>query len=707
MKKTTILLLLVCLPFLLGPVTAAAQTGDTAGDEAAIDNTIVSPNVAATGGALPAFTKELETLRQELNIPGWSAAILQDQELLWAQGFGYADIEQSIPATADTPYHLASVTKPIATTLLMQLVEEGALALDDPVADYGVDFMGPDVTVRHLLTHTSKGIPGAEHDYDGSRFSYLANVIEAATGDPFGHLLYERVIIPLNMTHTAANPSWQEAGIEGFLAALGARDLYRQIPGVYQEMARPYQFDGNYNNVPGSYPLDFSPAAGLISSVTDVARFDIALDQNALVRPETRAQMFTPARSNQGEPLIYGLGWYTQEFQDTPLIWHSGGWTPSASALLVKAPEHDLTFILLANSYNLTRPYQLGAGDVLYSTPALAFYKHFVFPAQFDKVVPAIDWSADRSALVAQLDAVTDPDVRAVLEHELWSTRMLYASTGRFSLANRLKQVHRQAFPEFRQSFQTVAANANGPAGPPQPIALLPETLMALGRGLLLWLSMTLASFLLLAGLLGRAYPLHGMLKAAWLVSAAIFGLFALLAFLLSDGRQEPPRKQIPVWLRAFAPTLFQAAAQTLLLALAMFAILRLDPEVDQAVLYILPIMFLGGWLLCRAVPGAILTCCGLVRSLLRTLPLAIATTLLATAGALPVLIVATGRLMHGVWPGSPIYWLGVVPAAIAAALLLYPLEILLVYKGWEIWPRESRSAYFSQPEVAPRPRPA
>jgi len=98
MKKTCILLLLVCLPFLLGPVVAAAPDVESGSVES------VAGHEAAGDDALASFAAELETIRQELNVPGWSAAIVQDQELVWAEGFGYADLERQVPATADTPY---------------------------------------------------------------------------------------------------------------------------------------------------------------------------------------------------------------------------------------------------------------------------------------------------------------------------------------------------------------------------------------------------------------------------------------------------------------------------------------------------------------------------------------------------------------------------------------------------------------------------
>src|SRR5215218_1462519 len=85
----------------------------------------------------------LEHLRQELKIPAYSAAIVKDQKVIWAKGFGYADVENKVPATEHTPYHLASLTKTFASTILMRLVQEGKISLDDTVAKYGIALESP------------------------------------------------------------------------------------------------------------------------------------------------------------------------------------------------------------------------------------------------------------------------------------------------------------------------------------------------------------------------------------------------------------------------------------------------------------------------------------------------------------------------------------------------------------------------------------
>jgi CubicO group peptidase (beta-lactamase class C family) len=400
------------------------------------------------------FEAKLEYLRQELKIPGFSAAIVKDQELVWAKGFGYADLNPDDPveATPDTPYRLASVTKPIAATLIMGLVEEGVLDLDDPVSKYGIDLQAEGVVrVRHLLTHTSEGVPGTHHNYSGDRYGLLGQVVKGATGVSFRELLRARILEPLEMANTA--PNYPSCELERYLAS-SELERDRTDARVNRELARPYQLDPSYSIVAGAYPSGFTPAAGLISTVVDLAKFDIALDQNILLSEEMKEKMFAPAFSTHGDraDLMYGLGWYTQEYQDMGLIWHSGRWPPSVSALYLKAPDENITFILLANTAHLTTPYPLGDGDVLYSTLALTLYETFLFPRQFGKNVPEVNWEADRAELEDLLEQIKDEDVRSILERELWSYRQLFASVGRTDLAGRLWNVHRQAYPNSRAS---------------------------------------------------------------------------------------------------------------------------------------------------------------------------------------------------------------------------------------------------------------
>ena len=288
-----------------------------------------------------------------------TAALVADDRVVWSRGFGHADVASRKPATPDTVYHLASLTKPFAAVVLLQLVEAGRLDLDAPVSQFGVALESPGtIRVRHLLTHTSEGVPGERYHYNGPRFALLDRVIAAVTGASFATELSERILEPLALHDTAPNPRQPGRGAEA------KRDADR----FARRLATGYAEDGI---TPVDYQEYFGTAAGLVSTVADVARFAIAVDTDRLLRPATREQAFTPAVSTSGALLPYGLGWFVQEHRGAKLLWHYGLWT-GTSSLIVTVAQRRLTFILLANSSGVSL-FGLASGDVLRSPFALAF----------------------------------------------------------------------------------------------------------------------------------------------------------------------------------------------------------------------------------------------------------------------------------------------------------------------------------------------
>ncbi len=314
------------------------------------------------------FEQRLESLRQQLHIPAISAAIVKSRHIVWAQGFGYADIENNIKATAYTSYHLASITKPIAASIIMQLVEEGRLNLSSPVSEFGIQLDNSDtVRVVHLLTHTSKGIPGTVFEYDGNRFSLLDQVVEQVSGQSFAELVLERIVKPLELKNTAPN-LWD---IEACRIWNLNRDQFEQ------NLAKAYWPDGHTRIL---YEQYFGTAAGLISSVIDLAKYSIAIDNNMLVSRETQELQCTPAIFIKDSTTAYGLGWFIQKYQGLQIIWHGGCWT-GTSGFLVKVPEKELAFMILGNTEMLQRSYpqMRNDGDVTRSTVVMEFLQNFVF----------------------------------------------------------------------------------------------------------------------------------------------------------------------------------------------------------------------------------------------------------------------------------------------------------------------------------------
>jgi CubicO group peptidase (beta-lactamase class C family) len=316
---------------------------------------------------LVGFEASLDSLRVQLLIPGMAAAIAQDDEIVWSRGFGLADVERGRPATDTTSFYLASVTKSVAAIVLMQLVEEGRVDLDDPISDYGVQLAADGVVrVRHVFNHTSEGVPGTVFRYSGDRYIRLGDVMRQATGKTFAQLLAERILRPLQLRHTAPDvyilPDFYMAGLDrqAFLANL----------------AMPYELtDGQV--VPSGRLRHFSPAAGLVSSVRDLARISMALDADRLLHPATKAEMLSPTIEINGPDRTYGLGWYVQTYQGVRLEWHFG-LAIGHSSLLIRAPELGLTFVVVANTSRLTGAYDMGAADITANGVGWLFVESFV-----------------------------------------------------------------------------------------------------------------------------------------------------------------------------------------------------------------------------------------------------------------------------------------------------------------------------------------
>jgi hypothetical protein len=118
-------------------------------------------------------------------------------------------------------------------------------------------------------------------------------------------------------------------------------------------------------------------AAEVTTTVLDLAKFDIALDEGRLRGAESRERMWTPTVSNAGESLPYGLGWFVEEFAGRKVVWHSGLQPPFASALYLKVPEAELSFFLLASNERLSAPFPMFDKGVRSSAFAAAFLETF------------------------------------------------------------------------------------------------------------------------------------------------------------------------------------------------------------------------------------------------------------------------------------------------------------------------------------------
>jgi CubicO group peptidase (beta-lactamase class C family) len=308
----------------------------------------------------------MDGLRDDGHIAGITAAIAKGDRVVWAKGFGMADISTQRPSADTTTYHLASLTKPFASTVLLQLVDEGKVSLDDPVSMYGISIASTGVVrVRHLLSMTSEGNPGSKFVYNGDRFALIESVITTAAGKSFAAALQERIISRIGLARTAPNPQSASFSVSGLDKTTFENNLARG----YTYTNRAYS--------PTTYPTLFGPAAGLTASALDVAQFSMAMDRDLFLKPATKAMAWSPVTSPTGETFPYGLGWFSTDYRGVRVIWHYGLWTANSS-LIIKVPDRGLTFVVLANTDGLSSPYPLGAGKLDSSPWAREFLDTFV-----------------------------------------------------------------------------------------------------------------------------------------------------------------------------------------------------------------------------------------------------------------------------------------------------------------------------------------
>jgi CubicO group peptidase (beta-lactamase class C family) len=343
-----------------------------------------------------AFEHEIEGLRRLLGIPGLQVAVVRDGRVAFERAYGHADLKTREPMTTGHLIEIASVTKTMTAVALMLLVEEGKVSLDDRVVKYPFHRwfyptrLTPEVRLRHVLSHTSQGPPGETFVYQGNRFGFVLGVF--GSPESYGAAVARRILGPLRMEHTFPRPGVRmTAELKALLATPYAG--FDAATGEPMPARNPPE------------PKEFFPASGFFSNVQDLARYAVALNEHSLISDRAHELMESPAVTRDGRPLPYGIGWFTQDFAGTRLVWHYG-YGAGSSALLLRVPATKSALVVLANSDNMSGSTRLGYGDVLDSPFAVAFLKHFVFARATPHASPPYGGDLARTrAAVASLRA--------------------------------------------------------------------------------------------------------------------------------------------------------------------------------------------------------------------------------------------------------------------------------------------------------------
>ena len=334
------------------------------------------PSIYAPLGGIPVLETYLESLRAQSGIPGMSAAIVHDGAIIWERGYGFQNVASHIRATPDTPYLVGDLADTLAAVMLLECADERKLELDQPVGKYGVEGATARATVRELLSHTSADTPDQPFTYAPERYAQLTPVVEFCREQPYRKAVSARLLDRLAMFDSVPGldmrrPEGQDVADDWFDD--GDYDRYRR---VLDRLAVPYKIDTRGRSDRTDLPATgINAAGGLVTTVRDLAKLDAALDSDLLMTEGTRVVAWTQVVSRTGVAAPTGLGWFVQWYRGERIVWHFGLVRNAYSALMVKLPARNLTFILLANSDRLSSPFELEAGDVSKSVFAQLFLR--------------------------------------------------------------------------------------------------------------------------------------------------------------------------------------------------------------------------------------------------------------------------------------------------------------------------------------------
>ncbi|MBX7074464.1 MAG: beta-lactamase family protein [Pirellulales bacterium] len=304
---------------------------------------------------------KVTALMESQLIPGLSLAIVDDNALVLAKGYGLADLENDVPATENTVYRLASISKMLTAVAAMQLAEQGKLDLDAPIQKYVPAFPKKQwpVTARNLLKHQS----GIRH-YRGREMRSVANYRNVADGlaifqddellfepgDRFSYSTYGYNLLGCAIEGASDMP-YAEYIQQYVLQPAGVKTIQPDNP----DTIIPHRAAG-YRRGPGrkllnSFMVNVTnklPGGGWCGSVVDLARFGIAYQSGKLVSAETLERMWTPQQTNAGETTESGLGCFIDQEHSPRRVFHSGG-QPKVSTFLLLCPERGCAVAVMCN----------------------------------------------------------------------------------------------------------------------------------------------------------------------------------------------------------------------------------------------------------------------------------------------------------------------------------------------------------------------
>ncbi|MCC7233743.1 MAG: beta-lactamase family protein [Bryobacterales bacterium] len=305
----------------------------------------------------------VETKMAKDSIPGLSVAVAVNGELRWEQGYGFQDLEALVPATSQTVYRLASISKPITAVAAMQLSEQGRLDLHSPVQRYVPSFPAKPlgtVTVGLLLAHLG-GIrhyngngeldtvlhydnvadaigvfandplvaePGTKYSYSTYGYNLAGAAVQAASGERFHDYVQRHICQPAGLTTLRDDNRWE---------------IVRHRTRFYSKRQ-----DGTVFNAGLTDTSNKIPGGGMVATAGDIVRFALAVRGGVLLKPETVRTMWAPRTLRNGGTSSYGYGWDLGERNGRRVVGHSGGQQGTSTRLFME-PDTGTAVVVMAN----------------------------------------------------------------------------------------------------------------------------------------------------------------------------------------------------------------------------------------------------------------------------------------------------------------------------------------------------------------------
>ena len=308
------------------------------------------------------FVDSLFSAYSGSTVPGASVVVIADGRVVVRRAYGMADLERRVPATPETDYRLASVSKQFTAMAVMLLATGGKLRYDQPVRDFlpELPVAAQPVTIRHLLNHTSGLVDyedlvpesrtaqlddrdvlgllagkdsvyfpaGSQYRYSNSGYVLLGLIVARASGLSFPEFVRTRIFQPLGMSATVAH-------VEG--SDTVPRRAYGYSPR-----------GGTFVQTDQSVTSATLGDGGIYTNVDDLARWDQALERNTLVDSATMRLATTPPQLPAGAATEYGFGWFVDQYRGLKRWRHTGETSGFRNAIL-RFPDRKLTIVILTN----------------------------------------------------------------------------------------------------------------------------------------------------------------------------------------------------------------------------------------------------------------------------------------------------------------------------------------------------------------------